>query len=228
VPQLTAEELEAIRHFDTCAIANAIETFDERLRNEGSTDPSIRCIFDDLPTTIGYATTARVRSASPPPVGHRYHDRTDWWTHILAVQAPRIVVVQDMDSPAGVGSFVGEVHVEILRALGCVAYVTNGAVRDLPAVRKTGFQLFAGHATVTHAFAHLVEFGQPVQLGGLHIEEGDLLCGDLHGVLSIPFDVAPRVSAVAAGLRAREQRIIDLCHSGDFSLETLRDLVRHL
>jgi regulator of RNase E activity RraA len=138
VPRLTAEALDHIRRFDTCAIANAIELFEQRLRNEGSTDASIHCLFPDLPTVVGYATTARVRSASPPPVGHSYHDRTDWWTHILSIPAPRIVVVQDMDGAPGLGAFVGEVHVEILRALGCTAYVTNGGVRDLPAVRRIG------------------------------------------------------------------------------------------
>jgi 4-hydroxy-4-methyl-2-oxoglutarate aldolase len=228
VPQLTAEDLERIRRFDTCAISNAIEQFDERLRNEGATDASIRCVFGEMPTVVGYATTAKVRSASPPPVGHHYHDRTDWWTHILTLPTPRIVVVQDMDSPPGAGAFVGEVHVQILRALGCVAYVTNGGVRDLPAVRRTGFQLFAGHVTVSHAFAHLVEFGGPVSVGGLHVTEGDLLCGDVHGVLAIPDSVAHGVPAAAADLLARERPIIDLCTSGDFSLEKLRTLVRQL
>jgi regulator of RNase E activity RraA len=228
VPRLTAEALDHIRRFDTCAIANAIELFEQRLRNEGSTDASIHCVFPDLPTVVGYATTAKVRSASPPPVGHSYHDRTDWWTHILSVPAPRIVVVQDMDGPPGLGAFVGEVHVEILRALGCAAYVTNGGVRDLPAVRRTGFQLFAGRASVSHAFAHLVEFGGPVDVGALRVHEGDLLCGDLHGVLSIPDAVAEKVSATAADLLARERPIVDLCRSRDFSIEQLRTLVREL
>jgi len=228
VPQLTAEALDDIRRFDTCAIANAIEGFDQRLRNEGSTDSSIHCLFPDQRTVVGYATTARIRSASPPPVGHVYHDRTDWWTHILTVPAPRIVVVQDVDSPAGAGAFVGEVHVQILRALECVAYVTNGAARDLPAVGRTGFQLFAGRVTVSHAFAHLVDFGEPVEVGGLRVAEGDLLCGDLHGVLSIPDAVADQVSGAAADLLARERPIIDLCTSPDFSIEKLRSLVREL
>ncbi len=228
MPRLATEDLEAIRRFDTCAIANAIETFERRLRNEGSTDASIRCIFPDRPTTIGYATTATVRGASPPPVGHTYHDRPDWWTHILSVPPPRIVVVQDMDAPPGAGAFVGEVHVQILQALGCVAYITNGGVRDLPAVSRTDFQLFANHVAVSHAFAHLVSFGEPVEVGGLRVEEGDLLCGDVHGVLSIPDAVTHDLPRALADLRARERQIIDLCHSGDFSLEKLSSLVREL
>ena len=35
---LTLEQLEALRRLDACTLANAIETFHERLRNEGFTD----------------------------------------------------------------------------------------------------------------------------------------------------------------------------------------------
>ena len=33
---------------------------------------------------------------------------------------------------------MGEVHAAILQALGCIGVITNGAVRDLQAVRRTG------------------------------------------------------------------------------------------
>ena len=34
-PPLTPEQLEALRRLDACTLANAIETFHQRLRNEG-------------------------------------------------------------------------------------------------------------------------------------------------------------------------------------------------
>ena len=228
MPTLTANELEEISRFDTCAIANAIERFERRLRNEGTTDGSLQCLFPDRPTVVGYATTATIRASSPPAVGQVYQDRTDWWTHILSVPPPRIVVVQDVDNTPGVGAFVGEVHAQILRALGCIAYVTNGGVRDVPAVRRMGFQMFAGHVAVSHAFAHLVAFGDPVEIAGLQVKEGDLLCGDLHGLVSVPETVARDVAGVAADLLARERPIVDLCTSEDFSLERLRRLIKEL
>lgn len=36
---LTSEQLEALRGPDACILANAIETFHERLRNAGLVDP---------------------------------------------------------------------------------------------------------------------------------------------------------------------------------------------
>ena len=58
-PLLTDEELNALRQFDTCVIANAVETFNLRLRNTGFTDARIRCMFEDAPPMVGYAATAR-------------------------------------------------------------------------------------------------------------------------------------------------------------------------
>jgi hypothetical protein len=49
-----------------------------------------------------------------------------------------------------------------------------------------------------------------------------LLHGDLHGVQSIPLALARLVPAVAARIGAREQSLIALCRSADFTLEKLR------
>jgi 4-hydroxy-4-methyl-2-oxoglutarate aldolase len=223
-----AERLEAIRRFDSCTISNAIETFDVRLRNEGFADGTIRCVFNDLPPVVGHAVTARVRCSAPPPVGHSYHDRTDWWTYILNVPAPRVVVVEDVDDRPGLGAFIGNVHASILRALGCVAYATNGSVRDLPAVRRMGFQFFATSVSISHAFVHLVDFAQPVTVGGLRVASGDIVYGDGHGLLTIPPGIVDEIPLVAARMLEEEQRVVELCRSPEFSLERLRTLVRQL
>ena len=138
----------ALRRIDTCVVSNAIEHFELRLRNTGFADSSVHCMFSDLPPLVGYAATARLRTVDPPMSGRPFHDRTDWWNSILQVPPPRIVVLEDMDRPAGVGALLGDMHAAILQALGCVGYLTNGAVRELPRIRELGFQLFAGHVAV--------------------------------------------------------------------------------
>jgi regulator of RNase E activity RraA len=220
--------IDVLQRLDTCAVANAIETLELRLRNEGFTNRGIRCLFPERPPVAGHAATARIRTAAPPAVGHHYHDRTDWWTYVQTIPPPRIVVVQDLDDPPGLGAFAGEVHMTILSALGCAAIVTNGAVRDIPAARAGGLQLFAGSLSPSHAFTHIIDFGAAVDIGGLRIESGDLLLGDVHGIVTIPGDVASTVPAVVAAMRARERRVIDFCRSENFSLDALRALVEGL
>ena len=223
---LSSGELQPYRELSTCVVASAIETFQVRLPNTGFLDSSVGCIFPALPPIVGYAATARIRSANPPMEGRSYYDRTDWWNHILTIPSPRIVVISDDDHPPGLGGFVGEVHTDILLALGCVGLVTNGAVRDLPAIRATGFQLFAGNVSVSHAYAHIFDFGGTVKLGGLQVKPGDLIQGDLHGVQTIPLEIASKVPSVAKEILEKRARIAALCRASDFSLEELRDEVK--
>jgi 4-hydroxy-4-methyl-2-oxoglutarate aldolase len=228
VSVLTPELIDRYRALDTPSVSNAIETFDLRLRNEGFADGRLRGLVPGQPPVIGHAVTARIRCSAPPPVGHRYHDRTDWWTYIASVPAPRLVVVQDLDERPGLGAFVGDVHAHILHALGCVAYATNGTVRDLDEVRTLGFQFFASGAAVSHAFAHIVDFGQPVEVGGLAVSTGDILFGDGSGLLSVPPSIVEDVPEAAERLRRKESGIIALCRSAEFSIAGLRTLVRDL
>ena len=222
---LTTEQLETLRRLDACTLANAIESFQQRLRNEGFADGSVRCLFPHLPPMVGNAVTVKIRGSAPPVAGDTYMDRTDWWDYVISVPAPRVVVVQDMATQPGLASLLGAVHVNILHALGCVGAITNGAVRGIPAAENLGFQLFAGSISVSHAYVHIVEFGTSVEIGGLKIQSGDLLHGDLHGVQSIPEEIAARIPAVAAKIAAEEQALIKLCQSPEFSIEKLRQAV---
>jgi regulator of RNase E activity RraA len=185
-------------------------------------------MFEDFPPLVGYAATARLRSGTPPMSGRTYHDRADWWNSILQVPAPRVVVLEDLDKPPGVGAFLGDMHGAILKALGCVGFVTDGAVRELPQVRELGLQLFAGNVTVSHAYAHIFDFGSTVKIGGLEVRQGNLLHGDRHGILTIPQEIAPKIPAVALNVQKAEQKVIDLCRSKDFSVDQLSKIMKNL
>ena len=222
---LTAEQLEAIRRLDACTVANAIETFHERLRNAGFVDYTVHCLFPRLQPMVGYAATIKIRGSAPPTAGNPYPDRTDWWDYILSLPPPRVVVAQDVATRTGLGSLVGAVHMHILRALRCEGVVTNGSVRDIPAAESVGFHYFAGSVSVSHAYIHIVEFGTPVEIGGLKIQSGDLIHGDLHGVQSVPLELAALIPPRAAEIASKEHAIIALCRSPEFSLEKLRAAV---
>jgi 4-hydroxy-4-methyl-2-oxoglutarate aldolase len=224
---LTVEELEALRQLDACTLANAIEGFHERLRNEGFADNTIHCLFPHLPPMVGYAATIKIRGSRMPTTRGLYPDRTDWWDYVLSVPAPRVVVIEDCARRPGLGSLLGAVHGNILRALGCVGAVTNGSVRDIPALRELAFPVFAGSVTVSHAYIHIVEFGHPIQIAGLEIQSADLLHGDLHGVQSIPLKIAAKIPAAAARIAAREQKLIALCQKPLVSIDQLRLAVKN-
>jgi 4-hydroxy-4-methyl-2-oxoglutarate aldolase len=222
---LTPEQLEALRRLDACTLANAIERFHKRLRNDGLSDHTVRFLFPRFHPMAGYAATVKIRGSAPPTVDDPYPDRTDWWDYILSLPAPRIVVVQDVATRPGLGSLVGAVHMSILQALGCVGVITDGSVRDIPAAEHAGFHFFAGSVSVSHAYVHIIEIGTPVEIGGLEIHSGDLLHGDLHGIQSVPLELAARIPPLAAQITAKEQELMALCRSPEFSLSRLRAAV---
>src|SRR5579863_492198 len=228
VPLLSEAELDALRRFDTCMVANAVETFNVRLHNTGFTNASIRCMFEDAPPVVGYAATARLRCGEPPMVGGAFRDRADFWNSILQIPAPRILVLEDKDNPPGRGAFIGDMHSAILKALGVVGYVTNGAVRELPSVRAIGIQLFAGNVAVSHAYAHIFDIGSAITVGGMEVRPGDLLHGDRHGVLTVPGEIAAAVPGVAAGLQTAEQMVVDFCRSSSFSVAKLGEVMKKM
>jgi regulator of RNase E activity RraA len=138
----------------------------------------------------------------------------------------RVVVLHDLDDPPGIGAYWGEVQSNIHRALGCVGTVTDGSVRDLDEVHDLGFHFFAGGVAVSHAYVHLVDFGSPVEVGGLTVRPGDLLHGDQHGVLSIPLEIARDVADGVVQVERREREIIGYCQSRGFTREGLEALFR--
>jgi 4-hydroxy-4-methyl-2-oxoglutarate aldolase len=225
--QLSFSDLDALRALDSCTVSNAIERLEVRLRNEGFIVDAVKCRFPALPPMVGYAATARIRTGAPPMASQRcYYDRMDWWRYVASVPGPRVMVLEDMDRHPGVGAFVGEIHAAISLALDCSGCVTNGAVRDLDQIRPLGFPVFAGSVSVSHAYSHIIEFGEPVEIGGLKIQSGDLLHGDLNGVQIIPLQVAATIAAEASKMLQEERELIDFCRSSEFSLDELEKRIQ--
>jgi regulator of RNase E activity RraA len=203
--------LDELRMFTSPSVANGIETFEVRGRDEGYMDESVHCMFPELGSFVGYAATATIRAATPGESANR-----ELWAHVYASTKPCIVIVQDIDDPPGVGSLWGEVNANIHRAFGAIGVVTNGCVRDLDEMRSLGFYAFAGSVGVSHAYVHIEEVGVPVTVGGLVVRPGDLLHGDRHGVTSVPLEIADRLPGAIRKIETDEKNVIAMFRGPDF------------
>jgi 4-hydroxy-4-methyl-2-oxoglutarate aldolase len=213
--------LDRLRQFDTCTLSNAIERLNLRPRNEGFIRGAISCRFPKLPPVIGRAVTARMRSSVTPVRGRCYYDHPEFWRYVAGFRGPQVLVIEDGDESRGLGALVGEAYARISRALGCVACVTDGAARDLPGIEALHYQLYSGSIAVSHAYAHVVDFGGPVQMGGLTIRNGDVLHGDLHGVHQIPGEAVGSLALVAEQVLREDRELFELTERKDFSVATL-------
>ncbi len=219
--------IDTLKKISSPSIANAIETFNVRPRNQGFMSSEIRCLFPELGPLIGHAVTAVIRAEPQPLEGHR-SSTFGWWDYVLSIPAPRVIVVHDLDEPRGQGAQWGEVQANIHKALGAVGAITDGSVRDLDEVRALGFQFAAAHVSVSHAYVHMVDFGLPVKLGGLWVKPGDLIHCDQHGAVTIPADLVPKVADAVRRVEADERKIIEVCPSREFSADKLKELYKQI
>jgi len=219
---LTEAELAALRAFDTPTICNALEIVAPERRALGFTADTLICPFPKLPPMVGYARTALIRSALPPGLSgaEQRQARLEYYRYVAAGSGPKIVVIQDVDSRVGFGCFWGEVQTAIHKGLGCVGLVTDGGVRDIDAIAPE-FQVLCGKVTPSHAWVHSIAFGGTVDVFGMIVRSDDLMHADRHGAVVIPHEVAREVPKAAELCARREEPILKVARSPDFSLDAL-------
>ncbi len=217
IPPLSAEQLEALRRYNSPTISNAIETFNIRQRHLGFLPHTIRCLFPDMGPIVGYAVTSQTKASysetSSPDI------TADYFRYVAAQPGPKIAVGEDLDDPPGLGAQFGEVTATIHKKLGCVGHITSGCPRDLDEVHALGFQMFGLNPCVSHAYVRLVDFGKPVHIAGVEVRPGDLIHADKHGVCIIPVEIAHRLTEACARIEELERPLLEMCRREDFDLE---------
>jgi regulator of RNase E activity RraA len=69
--------------------------------------------------------------------------------------------------------------------------------------------VFTGSTICAHAYCHLLHIGLPVRVGGLMVNEADLLHGDVNGVTNIPLEIASEIADITPEFVAAEQIVLD-------------------
>jgi 4-hydroxy-4-methyl-2-oxoglutarate aldolase len=219
--RLTADQLDALRTIDSPTVSNAIEQLGVRPRLEGFAGWGLRCAFPELGTMAGYAVTCTADSTTESRRDAR--GLLPLWDAVEAAPKPVVIVIKDIGPERHRSCHMGEVMATTARALGAVGCVSDGGLRDVVEVRALGgFQYFCPGFVVSHGNPVICEVNVPVTLEGLTLEPGDLVHGDVNGVLVIPGDIADRVAEQAERVRAAERLVLDFVRSPGLTVEKLR------
>jgi len=223
--ELTQSLIRDLQSVDTPTVCNALELLAPERRGYGFTTQALVCARPELPPMVGVARTATIRAAHPSHLtGQDARDMNDgYYAYVDDGPKPSITVIQDLDdAQRGYGAFWGEVNSAIHRGLGCLGVITDGSIRDIPDIAE-GFQLLADRVVPSHAFVHVVNYGQPITVAGMRVTSGELINADKHGAVVIPWDVAHDVLRTAQQIAERERVLLSAATQPGFNIDKLRE-----
>ncbi|MEP3948284.1 RraA family protein [Ascidiaceihabitans sp.] len=206
---MDAALVELLRSVDTPTVCNAIETAQGQ-RGFNAFTRGTMLASDPSGVMVGYARTARIRALAPPqePADVIRARRMAYYKYMSEGPRPGVCVVQDLDVPAAIGAYWGEVNTNVHKAFGLSGTLTDGVMRDLGDVAE-GYPVVAGSIGPSHGFVHVVDFDTPVRIHGMDVAPGDLVHADRHGGVVVPTDVIPKLADAIASMMRAEKIVFD-------------------
>ena len=149
--------------------------------------------LDDTQVLVGRARTGLYMPVyAPPAAGENPYE-----VEIALVDdlRPGELAVLACDGPTERIAPWGELLSTASQARGATGSVTDGLVRDVKQIREMGFPVFAGGIGPldTKGRARMVERDVPVQCAGVAVRPGDLVFGDVDGLVVIPREAEDEV-----------------------------------
>ena len=153
----------------------------------------------------GYAFTARGRPHRGKP---RERDATlrRFLGMLGAVPPDSVLVLAANDDEA---AHFGELSAEWFRARKVRGAVIDGSTRDAASITRARFPTFVRYRSPQDSVPRwrVSDWGQPLIIGGVRVNLGDIVVGDLDGVIVVPRRVAHDVLQRCEKLVSTENRV---------------------
>jgi regulator of RNase E activity RraA len=171
--------------------------------------PEIRNLTNEDLTVVGPAVTVR----SYPGDNLMVHKSLD------IAQPGDVIVVDSHRSP--LTAALGDLVSKKARHRGVAGFVVDGVIRDLPEIKRLGdFPVFARDVTpIGPMHRGPGEINYPVACGGVVVNPGDVIVGDLNGVVVVPREFAADLLRRLEERAAAEAAYNASVESGNFSNE---------
>ncbi|HEY7520260.1 MAG TPA: RraA family protein [Methylomirabilota bacterium] len=165
----------------------------------------------------GYAFTARGRAFRGKP-----RDRDATLRRFLgmlgAVPAESVLVLAANDNEA---AHFGELSAEWFRARKVRGAVIDGSTRDAASIIRARFPTFVRYRSPQDSVPRwrVSDWGQPITIGGVRVNLGDVVVGDLDGVVVVPRRVAHEVLQRCERLVGTESKVRTAVRRGMLPLQ---------
>ncbi len=211
-----------LKTIDTPTVCNAIELLDVRPGTENFTSNKIKCLYPELGSMAGYAVTVQVETVTrmvprDPAVTMKLYEAVE------ASPKPVVVVIQEIGGYREFAAHTGDVMTTLLQNFGAIGLVTDCNVRDFNEVRQLGFHTFAAGTSPSHVHCRIADVGMAVQVHGMTVRQGDIIHGDINGLVQVPFEKPDELPEKIAKVRQDEKELMDRVKAGGFTLDDLRE-----
>jgi len=213
-----------LKTIDTPTVCNAIELLDVRPGNEGFTSNAVKCLYPELGPMVGYAVTAQMETVTQmeprdPKITMQFYEA------IAASPNPVVLVLQEIGGNKEFAAHSGDVMTTLVKNFGAIGLVTDSNVRDFNEVKALNFHTFAAGVSPSHVFCRIAQVGVPVQVHGMTVCTGDIIHGDINGLVRVPTKKIDELPEKIVHVRKTEQDLIARVNNGGFTLEDLRNIL---
>jgi 4-hydroxy-4-methyl-2-oxoglutarate aldolase len=213
-----------LKTIDTPTVCNAIELLDVRPGSENFTSNKIKCLYPDLGPMVGYAVTVQIETVTKmeprdPQITMEFYEA------IAASLNPVVIVIQEIGGFREFASHSGDVMTTLVKNFGAIGLVTDCNVRDFNEVKALDFHTFAAGVSPSHVYCRIARVGVPVQVHGMTVRTGDIVHGDINGLVQVPTERIEELPEKINEVRKSEQDLIARVSEGGFTLDDLRKIL---
>ncbi len=131
------------------------------------------------------------------------------------------VLIMDARGEPDAGT-IGDIFAMRAKLLGAAGVVTDGALRDTPAIRTMGLPVYhrSSHAATWGRMHVPLDHQVPIACAGVTVFPGDILVGDDEGVVVLPAALAAELAASCVVQEIEEEWALERVAAGESTLGT--------
>ena len=105
-------------------------------------------------------------------------------------------------------SVAGDIMIGMMKNQGVAAFVTDGLVRDIEGLNAVGIPVCARGLSPNSPYKDGPgAIGLPIALGGVTVNPGDVVVGDIDGIVVVAREALESVVAALAGVKEKEAKM---------------------
>jgi 4-hydroxy-4-methyl-2-oxoglutarate aldolase len=216
---LAADLVARLRVMDVCCVSDALDALGLTGAVQG-----VGPMWEGA-TVVGPARTVRLAEGPAPAGSPPVH----LGARAIEASAPGDVIVVDNGGRTGMGAWGG--LLALAASIRDVAgVVVDGACRDVDEARELGFPAFARTPVprTARGRVHEMSSGEPVTIGGVTVEPGDIVMADGSGAVFLAAASAAHVVARAEQILVKERRMQSALRAGASVSEVLGGSYEHM